>query len=297
MQTIEKINLVGVNSAEEALEKCDCSWTAQEHGLVTLGGIDNNGNQVDGINITSHKALLRSDNNKQLGIVGIDYKALQPHYAFSYFDTILKENDISWTQGVVIDGGSKIILKAQFPKRTLIRVGDECVREIVLINSFDMSSAFTAYFRMERLVCSNGAVSSSKKNKVACRHTENAEFRANTALAMFSQSVKYFEEFEAQCKHLANVVADRQMVNMFLKDMFGDKKTTRTKNQKKAVVKLAKTGMGNDGSSLWDYYNGYTEWVDHERTSNDDKRLVSALIGTGATAKEKAFKSLMKISA
>ena len=287
MNTIEKIDLKGVNNAEEALTKCDCAWTANEDSLITLGGI----------NIDTHKALLRSDTNQQLGIVGINYKPLQPHYAFSYFDSILKDHNVSWTEGVVIDGGSKIILKAQFPKKTLIRVGDECAREIVLINSFDMSSSFMAYFRMERLVCTNGMVSSSKANKIACKHTENAEFRANTAMSVFSQSIKYFEEFEAQCKHLAQVIADRQMVNAFLKDMFGDKKSTKTKNQKEKVKNLFRNGMGNNGSSAWDLYNGYTEWIDHNRTSNEDKRMVSALIGTGAVAKEKAFNSLIKLSA
>lgn len=284
--TVETTNLTGVKTAEEALEKAGCLWTADEHGLMTQSGHD----------VPTHKALLRSDTNQQVGIVGIDYKPMQNNYSFAYFDSILKEHGIKWTQSVVIDGGAKIILKAQFPKKVLIRVGDECMKEIVLINSFNMSSSFTAYFRMERLVCSNGQVSSSKHNKIAFKHTENAEFRANSALAMFSKSVTYFEEFITQSQRLAEVTADKKMVDNFLKSVFPEKETTRSKNQKEEVTNLFNTGMGNGQGTAWDLYNGYTEWIDHNRTPDDDKRLVSALIGDGNNKKEKAFSKLITMA-
>jgi len=56
------------------------------------------------------------------------------------------------------------------------------------------------------------------------------------------------------------------------------------------VKNLFTHGQGNGQNTVWDLYNGYTEWVDHYRQSDDDKRLVSSTIGTGVGLKEKAFK-------
>lgn len=289
--TIKKYNLSDVKGAREALEKCDCAWNANQDNLITLGGK----------NVKTHKALLRSDNNHILGIVGKGYTPLQPSFSFSYFDSILDQHNIKWSEGIVLNEGSKIILKANFPDKVLIRVGDECVKQFVLINSFDMSSSFEGHLDMERLACTNGMRSHFKENQFSCRHTTNGRLSADIALKMFSQSINYFETFETQCKQLAQIIADKEMVNNFLSEMF-DKKTdkkekvsTHTKNQKKEVVRLFKHGAGNNGSSAWDLYNGFTEWVDHNRTSNADKRMVSALIGGGATLKQKAFKTLTEI--
>lgn len=292
METITKYNLKGVKDAEEALEKCDCLWTAEQDNMITLGGT----------NIESHKALVRSDNKQILGVVGKGYTPFQPSYSFAHFQNMLNEHGIKWSQGVVIDKGSKIILKAEFPKKVLIRVGDECVKQLVLINSFNMTTSFTVYLDMERLVCTNGMRSSSKANQISFKHTPNGQFKADDSLKVFSKSVKYFEEFTEQCKYLAQVVADKQMVNSFLSEMFDTKVTTkdnkvstRTKNQKAEVLGLFKHGAGNNGSTAWDLYNGVTEWVDHNRTPNEDKRMVSALIGSGSDIKKKAFNTLLQM--
>ena len=61
------------------------------------------------------------------------------------------------------------------------------------------------------------------------------------------------------------------------------------------VLRLFKTGKGNGQNKAWDLFNGYTEWIDWERTSNDQKREVSAVLGQGSKLKQKAFETVLSL--
>jgi phage/plasmid-like protein (TIGR03299 family) len=74
--------------------------------------------------------------------------------------------------------------------------------------------------------------------------------------------------------------------------------TARVESERVATVTLATTGKGNDGSSLWDAYNGVTEFVDHTaRRDTDyakDRAAFNAIAGDGAALKSKALKLAIK---
>ena len=57
------IKLDGIKSAEEALERSGLAWSVEPVPLMTVNGLD----------VTTHKALYRSDNMNVLGVVGKDY--------------------------------------------------------------------------------------------------------------------------------------------------------------------------------------------------------------------------------
>jgi hypothetical protein len=55
-------------------------------------------------------------------------------------------------------------------------------------------------------------------------------------------------------------------------------------------------GVGNIGDTAWDLYNGVTEHVDlRNSTAEEDKRINSALFGSGATLKSKAFDAALAL--
>lgn len=70
--------------------------------------------------------------------------------------------------------------------------------------------------------------------------------------------------------------------------------TQRVEDERVAMALLAQTGRGNDGSSLWDAYNGATEFVDHTaRRDTDyakDRAAFNAIAGDGAALKNRALK-------
>ena len=83
-------------------------------------------------------------------------------------------------------------------------------------------------------------------------------------------------------------VTDEMLIN-------GGRSLTIMKNKRDTVERLFETGKGNKGQSVWDLYNGATEWVDHYKGNNEEKRFASAMFGDGANIKGKAFQSAMAL--
>ena len=286
MSTAQTIDISQAKSISEAMEMSELNWSAAPVELVTSNGLD----------VYSHKAVIREDNNRILGIVGSSYKIVQNNYAFSYLDAILDAYpNTSLSTATLIDGGRQVILKAIIDGGMIIRQNpdgsdDEIVKEISLFNGFDGSVSLMQLFTVSRLVCTNGMRADIKEATVKLRHSVNVETKANQALLTMGKSIKFFEKFERNLKELAQKDADKKMVDEFLKEMFGDSESTRTKNNKEAVMNAFNSGMGNGGGTAYDLYNGYLEYLDHERGNDENKRLASNLIGGGAWNKEKALK-------
>jgi len=263
----EKFDLKGVKTAEEALEISKLNWVAEPQELVTAGGIS----------VPDHKAIVRSDNNAVIGVVGSRYTVQQNSTSFSFFDAICEKYDARYDAAFVINGGSKIILEASVNGGIPIRKGDEVMKKIRLMNTFDGTSLFTMSYYFFRLVCSNGLMAITKENKAFARHTAHIEERSGDIL--FALAEDYFTKFETQCKSLANKILDAQMVEKFLKEMIGEGKSTRNKNIRDQVTELYEAGKGTGKGTSWDIYNGYVEWVDHFRGNDDSTRLANSVLG------------------
>ena len=64
---------------------------------------------------------------------------------------------------------------------------------------------------------------------------------------------------------------------------------TKTKNRVDRLVQLAFEGVGNDGSTLWDAYNGVTQFTTWERGRSAENRLAASWYGEGAEINAKAL--------
>jgi hypothetical protein len=190
----------------------------------------------------------------------------------------------------------------------LIRLGDTCKSELNWGTSFDGTMGNSGWFTILRLVCLNGLTKKSKFQQFSVRHTKNSQSLIDERMALLLQSQKYFAEFKEAAKRLTQKVTDKKMVDSFINSVFAEKKlnkksgkvehSTKTKNNIDEVKKLSRTGKGNGQGSAWDLYNGYTEWIDHKRGSDDEKRLVNSTLisGDGYRKKEKAFSSLLALA-
>lgn len=276
-----------ITSIDKALEIANMQWDVEPIDMIT----------VNGINIPFHRAMVRDDNNAILGVVGNRYEAIQNSSAFALMDVLCQEHGAVYNYIYEINGGSKIILQAKIPGSLEIQTGDKCDLYINMINSFDGSTGLITYFTTIRLWCQNqlNASFQNASNKVTIRHTKSAESCIQEAFKIWGISEKYFAIFQKKARELAQKKIDRNMVNIFLKEVFGEAESSRMKNTHNEVIKLFNHGMGNHGRTAWDLYNGVTEYIDHHRGSNDEKRMVSSLVGNGVNIKEKAFNIAMAI--
>ena len=242
------------------------------------------------------KGLYRSDTKEELGSVGVGYEPVQNVKAFAFFDTICQTHGAVYKSATSFNGGAKVILTAEFPKPVTIVKGDDLMTQFVLVNGFDGKVGLHANFWVKRLVCINGLVANvpDAKNSVHLKHTKNIEIRMEDAMKVLTEGMKYFDRFIEMSKILAEKVVDGNMVDKFLEDVFGEAKSTKARNIIENVVDRFENGMGNNGKTAWDLYNGVTEYIDHEH-GRDGTRLESSLLGAGANKKAKAFNAAMAL--
>ena len=275
------VKLNGVRSAEAAMDKANLMWSVEQAPLVTGNGLD----------IDSHKALYRSDSKKILGVVGQDYEIIQNTTAFAFFDVIAERYGARYEYAGIIKEGRKIFLQAKLGQSFEAVPGDQIDNYVTMVTSHDGSSSLRAFLSPIRLFCQNQLIRCIKAatTNVMLKHTSNVNDRLRDAMNVFRMSTKAFEIFEEKAKYLARKLVNKQMVERFLNEVIEDTGSTRAKNQKERLLELFEHGRGNTGKTAFHLYNSVTDWVDHERTSDPEKALDSAMFGSGALLKEKAF--------
>jgi phage/plasmid-like protein (TIGR03299 family) len=277
MKAVE-YDLKGAKTAAEALDTAELAWEGTPTDLVT----------VTGINIEDHRAIIRSDNQKSIGIVGKRYTPLQNSYAFSFLDTLCDQYNAKYDKAFVLDGGHKVILEVTLTGALIIRKGDEVLKKIRLINTFDGSYPFIAQFIAWRKICKNGLMGWARDNKCIVYHTKNAESKADAALRVLASSESFFKKFEQKCKELSNKILDKKMIDAFFKAVDLETESTRKSNQREKVEELFHAGKGTGKGTAWDIFNGYVEWLDHFRTSDPETQLANSILGANYM-KEHAF--------
>jgi len=272
-----------LTSIDEVLEATNMMWIAEQHELITGSGI----------NVPNHKAIVRADNKAVLGIVGQNYQPVQNTTAFAFLDTLVQKNKAVYENVFEVDNGSRMIVQAKLDNDFDVRAGDTVASYITMMNSFDGSTPFKVFFTPIRLFCTNQLTRAwrSKADSITIKHTANVEAKADEAFKVLCAAQKYFEQFKVQSIIMAQKILDKKMVENFISSIFNEeeKRSTKTYNIIDEVLELSENGKGNNGNTVWDLYNGVTEYVDWYRGKDDDKRIASALLGSGNALKDKAW--------
>lgn len=281
---IEKFDITKCATTAEVLDVTQQAWVPEDSVIYDMYGNP----------ISTHKAILRSDTKDAIGIVGTKYHAMSLQDSFDITDILVKESGLSFEQLVMLDGGSKAIVSLNMDNITL-KEGDTVKPRLNIIQSFDGSNSYQIFFSMLRIVCTNQLVSMMKDSTMKIRHTSSMPERLRLAEFAVQNAMDYFE-------HMTDVSVKmiRQRINEVFRDkiltmLFGEDKDkdgklrSRVINHKRKVIELFKYGKGNEGQTAWDLLNGVTEYIDHHRGSNPEKREYSAEIGSGADLKRRAF--------
>ncbi len=138
---------------------------------------------VEGLVISTHKAIYRPDIEKTIAIVGRDYKILKNADIFSAFEDSLRSSELDTTgmERIVelANGGQKTYVRYRLPAHS-VNVGnrsDNTILEFCAINSYDGSTSFTAFMCGYRMICSNGQVFGDNLSFLRGRHTKNLEVK------------------------------------------------------------------------------------------------------------------------
>ena len=284
-----------VATAQEAIEAANMGWEVgmREVFIQTPSG--------QFMEVTDKKAVTRLDNGKVFGIFSNQYTPLQNRDAFTFFDSVVGAGEAIYHTAGTLAGGSRIWTLAKLPGDLKLSDTDVLERYILLANSHDGSLAVTMKPTTVRVVCNNtlSVALGGETNKLfRAVHTSSVMQRVNQARETLGLQEAYFANVMRGIERLADERMTQAAANEFLVELFGQEEnpeaiSTRMQNQIDTVGNLFVKGTGNHGVNRWDMLNAVTEFVDHKRTKDDDKRLDAAWFGGGKDLKQKAWNLLL----
>ena len=289
-----------VATAQEAIEAASMDWEV-EMREVFIQTPSSTPEARQFMAIPNKKAVTRMDNGKVYGVFSDGYTPLQNRDAFTFFDSVVGAGEAIYHTAGTLGGGSRIWILAKLPGDLKLSDSDVLERYILLANSHDGSLAVTMKPTTVRVVCNNtlSVAMGGETNKLfKAVHTTNVMQRVNQARETLGLQEAYFAMMMRGIERLADERMTQASAEEFLVELFGQEEnpeaiSTRMRNQMDTVGDLFINGVGNHGLNNWDMLNAVTEFVDHKRSKDADKRLDAAWFGGGADLKQKAWNLLI----
>ncbi len=291
----EKVEGDALRNWRETMKRAGLDWTVRHEPLVL---------KADG-RAVSHVAAVRSTDNRILGCVGPGTGILQNEDAFKWFEPWLESGECTFEAAGALAGGSRIWALAKIAHAdALVTPDDAVVRYVLLSHAHDNSLAVRAGFTDVRVVCQNTltAAHDSKASKlIRIKHTTNVVTNLSLVRETMDLAREGFFATMEQFKALASKEISKRDVERYVQVLLTGKPfpvepdklkeiATRTKNRVDTIVNLAFTGAGNDGSTMWDAFNGVTEYTSWQRGRSDESRVNSLWFGDAAKLNDEALK-------
>ncbi len=174
---------------------------------------------VDGVGIApDHRATVRTDLNRVLGIVGSRYSIIQNKDAFGFLENVMDSRELIPLGAGWWKGGARPWVQARFPNDILVAgVPGETITPFVFIGtSHDGSIPMTTALTGIRVVCENTyAANVSAPRRFTIRHTGDRVHSVEEARRVLDISFAYFKEYGDFMNELAQQnFSDEQFVAM-----------------------------------------------------------------------------------
>jgi phage/plasmid-like protein (TIGR03299 family) len=257
---------------------------------------------------TTRDVLYRSDTNAPLGVVGKDYKVVQPADVLDFFAKLAENNNFELETAGSLSNGKRIWAMAKVNDGATV-VGQDVVKPYVLLaTSYDGTLATTARFTSVRVVCSNTLGFAAAEGGDTIRINHSKEFSAKDTALDLGIAFNAFDKFMIDSRRLAAKEVNNTFAVEFLKLLLPASVRTTTVNgiKTKEAVPVENTkafqsimalfngqALGSDlpeaSGSAWALLNAVTEHVDHGLNQN------AAWFGYGNAMKNKARDLLMDV--
>tara|TARA_R100000152_G_C6774427_1_gene202184 strand:- start:47 stop:1036 length:990 start_codon:yes stop_codon:yes gene_type:complete len=275
-----------------------------------------------------HSITYRADTGAALGSVGSTYKVYQNIDALKVFDRLVGEGRVEYDRIGMIDGGRKMFASMKMPEGFTVAGWDDIDQYLYMVTSHDGSTGVRYIPANVRLGCTNQFAyldsmlrqAGINPRVLSSRHSRHIEGRINEAINALNVVDVLNEQFANTAGELMQIELDVAGRTEFYIDAMGlktDEKlidkvenpfglTTRGNNTLTRLQELEDTALGfDDGdiNSAWGAFNVVTEYLDHQWVYDrkgekvNQKRVESALLGTGARQKDNAWRAAARLVA
>ena len=261
----------------------------------------------DGLPVPARKAVVRTDTDDVLGVVGNSYAPVQNRQAFGFLDAVAAEGGIRYHTAGALRRGERIWLLGKLPGQIRVKGSDDLTEKFVLLsNSHDGSSALRVFFTPIRVVCANTLAMADRGGKgegISIRHQGNLATKVQEAQQVLGLARRYYDDLEDRIDFLAGHHPTAAQLGRYFEALYPDPAEgngSRARNVRDALYNLFERGKGQEipavRHSTWAAFNAVTEYIDHHRSSRGtgehergSNRLESAWFGSGNRLKGRAF--------
>lgn len=270
---------------------------------------------TEGIPVPQKRAVIRTDTQDVLGVVGANYVPVQNRQAFAFLDALAADGGIHYHTAGALRKGERIWLLAKLPGQIRVRFSEDVSQKYLLLsNSHDGSSALRVFFTSIRVVCANTLSVADREGRgegIAIRHQGDLAAKVREAQRVLGLAHRFFDDLENHFDLLARHYPSHAQVSAYYKALYPDPEDgnpARAQSVRDQLFGLYESGQGQDipeiRGTTWAAFNAVTEFVDHRRPtrarSDFDRaanRLESAWFGTGSRLKQHAFQLAVEMAA
>lgn len=287
--------LVARATRDEILTAANLNWPVLQSPVIL---------RVDGadLELDTHKInyrVLTDGTPRPLGVVGADYQVVQHSQLGELAEAIVGESGGIYDTAGAIYGGRRVWVCIKLDWLQNAIQGDPIDAYLTVMSSHDRSMAVSIWRSGVRTVCKNTIMSGisqaeGRGNLWQVRHTSGARVRLDelkrTLVGIredFQQNVEVLQQLKAT--PWDHGVVTKMLESIWpLEDVDQPSRARTIRSEKRTrVIELSWTGRGNNGTTLYDAYNGLSDYVSHElvpvRTIQQaERRMLSMANGTGA---------------
>jgi phage/plasmid-like protein (TIGR03299 family) len=266
--------------------------------------------------IEGSHAVTRLSDNACIGVVGQRYTPVQNSQAFRFFDRLISDGSATYETAGSLKGGRVIWVLVKLHRSAQIAHDDRVESYLFLSTSHDGSTAVQVKFTDIRVVCNNtlNFASEGAGDKLSARHSANVDKALELIAELIDAQQSRFSASVDQYVRLAALDVDVEMLRRYVRvvlrdidpedadavksvDADADAKPARGENRIIDIFENDPTcTMRSIRGSWWAGLNALTRYVDYERGADNDKRFFSAMLGQGATVKQRALSSAVALS-
>lgn len=291
-------------TAAEAIEAAGLNYQVELRSIAT----------TDGLPIPERKAVVRSDTNQVLGVVGNSYVPVQNYQCFGFLDSVVADEKLRYHTAGALGQGERVWMLAQLPGQIRVKNSDDVTEQFLLLsNSHDGSAALRVYFTPIRVVCANTLGMAERRSRgqgVSIIHKGDLSAKVGEAQDILGFAKRFYDDLDERINHLAGHYPSQEQLSRYFASLYPDRedgKNRRAQNVREELQRLFEEGIGQDipevRHSTWAAFNAVTEYVDHHRSTRgrtpDERaarRLDSAWFGSGARLKSEAWKLALEMS-
>lgn len=280
------------NQIQDILNTTGLNWEVSKQKLLTESGIA----------IDSKVALIRSDNNAVLGVMGDTYEAYQNAELLELLFQISRSTGLELHGGGSFGAGEKIFY--QLKSDDMILGSDKIEGFITGVNSHDGSTALGFGNSTLTISCMNTFFKASKQLDSKIRHSVNLRPRIDAILKSLDILLKDEQDDFKTIKKMSEIQITPQIKDTVIRTLFQlspiDKigeLSTRKDNQILAFGTDWDREIAQKGDNLWGAMSAATRYSTHTQFKTAEKGQLQKMFGRAGENERLVWGKLAKLVA